>query len=743
MRAGDSRVGRQLAVLALGLALWAALPVPAWWALLLAYVLALILVSWLIATGVRLADPGRARVVLALIALSPGGIAIARHGNELLHDEGFADLPALTAERIQLERVPSIAPQLVSADRPQTFFVHAAPHAQVGVKFGSNAPTLAAFELGEGLYRVVYDPRQHGTLRPADGPLPVVLSVDERDTTRTLLAATPLAHPRWLRTSPAGALAATVSEETDELAIVSARGLERRIAVGDGPIDCVFLDEGHVVVSHRYEPALSVVDVAHGAASERISLGHGQGRLALSPSRKLLAVASEGPPSELAIIDLTDETVRERIPFDSAPDWLAFAADDETLIVTTRADARLWRYRKTSDGYRGAGSLPLGRAAVTMARSQDGSRMFVAVTDYRPQGPSNLGNHFVQDQVLTVEVEPLRVAHALLTARRSPRQSRAGDVDRGISPLGIQAARAEGLLFAFAGSDELWRLQPGRPEPAIVDLADTDLRAPHGIAELADGTLVITSPSEGAIGLLSPGATEWRMLRLAPDAPYLRTHQPEALARRLGERAFYEGTRSGISCQSCHMHADSDESAHNLGVRRLLPTLSVRGLAGTGPYLRDGSFARLADLDHVAQTLYRGYLRKVRGRPEMLAAFVAALPRRDRSFSARRQDIALERRGLRAFVRAGCAGCHSFPAFTHLGQHLARNLFPRAEEPPDALLDTPSLLSLATSAPYLSDGRARTVTSVIGEHNRANRHGDSACLTPADLRGLFAFLESL
>ncbi len=730
-------------MLALGLTLWAAVPVPAWWALLSSYALALLLVSWLLASGASFALAGQARVAFGLVALLPGGLALARAGGELLHAEGIGGLPALTAERIQLERLPSIAPPLVSGDRPQTFFVHAAPHAHVRVGFGKSVRALDALELGEGLYQVRYDPRQHGVLTPADGALPVVLSVDDRETTRTLLAATPLAHPRWLRTSPAAALAAAVSEETDELAIVSARGLERRVPVGDGPADCVFLDEARVVISHRYEPALWVIDVVRGVPTQRVALGHGQGRLALSPSGQLLAVASEGPRPEVVIVDLMRAQVRERIPLSVAPDWLAFAADDATLIATTRADARIWRYRSGAGGFRAAGDLALGRAAVTLTRAPDGLQMFAAVTDYRPQGPSNLGNHFVQDQILTIEVEPLRVVDALLTARRSSRQARAGDIDRGVSPLAISAARAGGLWLAFGGSDELWRVQGGQPEPAIMDLVDTDLHAPHGIAELADGTLVTSSPGEGAIGLLSPSATEWRILRLAPDAAYLRAHRPESLARRLGERVFYEGTRSGVSCQSCHMHADSDESAHNLGTHRLLPTLSVRGLAGTGPYLRDGSFATLGDLDHVAQTLYRGYLRKARGRPDTLAAYLAALPRRDRPLSMRPQDRARERRGVRAFVRAGCSSCHSFPALTHLGQHLARALFPTSDEPEGTLFDTPSLLSLGVSAPYLSDGRARTLDAVFGTHNRANRHGDSARLSAAELRDLYGFLESL
>jgi mono/diheme cytochrome c family protein len=193
------------------------------------------------------------------------------------------------------------------------------------------------------------------------------------------------------------------------------------------------------------------------------------------------------------------------------------------------------------------------------------------------------------------------------------------------------------------------------------------------------------------------------------------------------------------------MHADSDEAAHNLGTHKLLPTLSVRGLLGTAPYLRDGSFARIGDLEHVAQTLYRGYLRRVPGRAQTLEAFVSAMPRRANPHPAAARDPARERRGMQAFARAACGTCHVPPAFSSLGQQLLRNVFPeRGKRALDEdVLDTPSLLSLAANAPYLSDGSARTLEDAVFKGNRSNRHGDTARLTRSERDDLIAFLESL
>jgi hypothetical protein len=210
----------------------------------------------------------------------------------------------------------------------------------------------------------------------------------------------------------------------------------------------------------------------------------------------------------------------------------------------------------------------------------------------------------------------------------------------------------------------------------------------------------------------------------------------------LGERSFYESTRSGISCQSCHLHADSDLAAYNLGDHRLIPTLSVRGLLGTAPYLRDGSYPRVGDLDEVAQGLYRGYPRVQAGRRYTMQSYVESLPR-EPPLAAR--DGAAERRGFEAFVRARCDRCHPPPAFTSLGQLPMAALFPRVAHTLAApeMLDVPSLLSVAHTPPYLHDGRAVTLAEVLDEQNPDNLHGDTRGLSAAERRDLLQFLGSL
>lgn len=744
---GPTALLRQASTLGLALALWSLVQIPALWSLLLAYVLAV----W--AGGAfRFADAlagmtagVRGLVLAGLIA--PGAVGLWRAGPELLTHEGLSGVWPGLRDRWRLETLPAIAPPLVSGAEAQTFYVHADAdeHARVRVRFGARAKVLEAQALGAGLFRVDYDPREHGPPSPPNGTLRASLWVGEREVERSMHAATPLAHPRWFARAPNGELAATVSQESDELIIASARGLERRVPVGDQPSDCVFLDDARIAVSHEADAHVWVIALASGAPVRQLNVGDRQGRLALAPDGSRLVVARGGYAPELVVVDPEAGAVRQRVPLPASADWLVFGPDAATVLAATRADARLHRWR--ANGSDGAlvhdASLALGRPAVVLARSHAGESLLLATTDYRPDGARHLGNHFVQDQLLRVDVASMKLTRSGLTAQRSPRQSKPGDVDRGLSPLGIAPGADGGWLIAFAGSDELGRVSDAGLQLNGTQLAELGVHAPHGVVELADGSVLVSSPAGGALALLPPSGSP-RVLRLAPDDAYLRAHDREALAQRLGERGFYEGTRAGISCQSCHLHADSDFGAHNLGDRRLLPTLSVRGLLGTAPFLRDGSYPELGDLDHVAQRLYRGYLRHAPGRAATLQAYLAALPRLRALRAGQPRDRAAERRGVQAFVAARCPTCHAFPAFTQLAALRPAALFPDLRgEDGYQLLDVPSLLSAAASPPFLSDGRARTLAAVIGEHNRRNRHGDSARLSTAQRRDLVQWLEAL
>lgn len=748
----SSGVARQLLVLSIALSLWACVGRPELLAAVLAYLVAIVLLGTPALRALLDKLSGWQVAALSVLLALPGLSFASRSTTQIAEREGLHGLSTYLADRVRLEALPSIAPALVSAEHPQTFFVFAAGAQQAQVRLFASAKLLSGAPLGGGLFRVAYDPRRDGAPSPKNGPLEATLEVDGRSYARTLLASTPFAHPRWLRLSEGRTLAATVSEETDELFVFDREGLRLRVTVADAPTDCVFIDETRIAISYREHDSLQVVDLEKGKVTSELRVGRGQGRIAISPDRKLLALAMAGAAPGIAFVSIvapgdaaTTLALQPFAPLAATPEWLTFGADAQTLIVATRRPAAVLRLRGSADGYRTDGSIPLVRPAVTLARDNAGAHVALAVTDYEPGGQARLGNHFVQDQLLIFNIESMRLEARWITPQRSERQTKPGDVDRGLSPLGLSMTTADRWLITFAGSDEVWSAASSLLPPSMLDLSQTPLHAPHSCVELADGTRVISSPSAGAIGLLAPHASAPVVVRLAPDDATLLASDRRMLARRVGERGFYEGTQSGIACQSCHLHGDTDDSVHNLGGKKLVPALSVRGLTATAPYLRDGSYPTLGDLDELAQTLYRGYLRPQRARGETLEAYIEALPRTRPLASDSARDLERERRGFSAFNKARCPSCHTPPAFTNLGSVPMHRLFPdqAAKHAKGERLDTPSLLSVAGSAPYLNDGRAATLEDVLSKHNRPNLHGDTAALDARERADLVCFLESL
>ncbi|HJL03989.1 MAG TPA: hypothetical protein RMI29_21365 [Polyangiaceae bacterium LLY-WYZ-15_(1-7)] len=744
-------VSPQLLVLAGALAVWSVWGEASFVALLGAYALA-----WLLLQVVALRFPAALRLrlasaqrlgVLALLALV-SAVALWRAAPELRESERLDALVVQTRDRLRLEATPSIAPPVLLADQPQVFFVHAPSAERVRARLAD--AFVDAQALGHGLFRLAYDPRRDG--RPArDGDHAVALEVDGERVGRTLRAVVPQPRPRWLRPAPDRRFAVGTSEETDQVFAVAPEGLRWQVEVGDGPTDALPVG-ARVVVAHRFEDALRWLD-GGGRALGATPLPGRHRHLAASPAARTLAVSVDGPRRGVAFLEPASPSAREVafVPLDAEPEWLAFGPDDDTLVVSTRRPAALLRLRRRPAGWAEEDARLLARPAASLARSPAGDAVLIAATDHRADGDhAHLGNHFVQDQLLVWGVADLRLREQRLTARRTPRQGNAGAVDRGLSPMGLDWVDAGEWRVAFAGSDEAWSWGPAGEPPRVHAADDVPLAAPHGVAAFAGGGFALASPVDGTVGLFGADGRLDRLVRLAPEDDRLLVQAPRALQRRLGGHGFYEGTRSGVSCQSCHLHGDTDGALRNIGGRRLGPTLPLGGVAGTAPYLRDASYPRVADLHrHLAATLLGGYRRRAPARALNLEAFVEDLPRRPpplpRAWLAGplpADALARARAGVDAFAKARCPTCHAFPAFTHLGAHPAGALFPEGPLAPDELLDTPSLLSVATHPPFLADGRAPTLRAVLEDHG-VGRHGHADALEPAELDALLAFLEIL
>jgi hypothetical protein len=92
--------------------------------------------------------------------------------------------------------------------------------------------------------------------------------------------------------------------------------------------------------------------------------------------------------------------------------------------------------------------------------------------------------------------------------------------------------------------------------------------------------------------------------------------------------------------------------------------------------------------------------------------------------------------------KVGCVGCHPPPYYTDFKVHdVGTALGPREVLGP--LIDTPTLMSLSRSSPYLHDGSAPTLMDVLTSANPDDLHGETSQLSEGEVAALIAFMLAL
>jgi YVTN family beta-propeller protein len=310
------------------------------------------------------------------------------------------------------------------------------------------------------------------------------------------------------------------------------------------------------------------------------------------------------------------------------------------------------------------------------------------------------------------------------------------------------------------GRTELFRIEVGRaPQGLVVSSAPPRLY----VQNFMDRTVSVVD--------LEPLFTRGELA--APIWATLSSSTAESLPAQVlrGKQLFYDARDprlardAYLSCAACHNDGDHDGRVWDFtgmgeGLRN---TIGLRGRAGAQlPLHWSGNFDEVQDFEGQIRQLAQGsgllsddeYLARSHplGAPkaglsedlDALAAYVASL-----STSApspwRRDDgemTPMAREGERIFVSAGCARCHQ--GRTYSGErggtlHDVGTIKPASGARlggPLTGIDTPSLLDVWATAPYLHDGSAPTIADAIQAHRGVRLRGLA-------LARLVAFLQQL
>jgi DNA-binding beta-propeller fold protein YncE len=589
--------------------------------------------------------------------------------------------------------------------------------------------------------------------------------------------------------SPDGHLLAIADRTGRQVVIHNVRADKpvHRVPLPGRPGSVVWSGDGGVVYASEYETeSVASIDAGRGTVRRRYAVGPYPVGVALVRKRGLLLAANTGS-HDVSVIELSTGAQKARIPCVREPFDISVAPDESLAIVSNLLPAGSALRPQTTAVVSlldlkemkciAEVKLPANTTAIRgTAVSPDGRWGYAVHTIGRTTLPATqLDRGWVNTNALSVIDLAARRLHAtvlldtLSEGAADPWGIELSDDGKTawVSVAGThQIARIDLALLhkGFAGelrgtsASSVWgriKQDPKRRADLVNDLTalhGAGLISRHAVGAKGPRGLAL-SPDRRHLAVGAYFAGEVRVIDLDSMAPVGAIPlglQPPADEARRGESVFHDASytfQRWLSCATCHpnearvdglnwdlpndglgnpknnkslLYAHRTPPAMWLGVR---DTMEVASAAG----FKFAAFQPPAE-DLAALQAYLRSLRPLRS-PHRMA---------DGELSER------AKRGKLIFdsEKARCAHCHSGELFTNLQRYNVATQGPLdAEE--HVAFDTPTLIELWRTAPYLHDGRAATLRDVFGEFNPDDAHGGTSQLSDAELDELLEYLLSL
>jgi len=230
-----------------------------------------------------------------------------------------------------------------------------------------------------------------------------------------------------------------------------------------------------------------------------------------------------------------------------------------------------------------------------------------------------------------------------------------------------------------------------------------------------------------------------KQIRLGPE--------PELTAERRGELCFHDAHfcfQQWQSCASCHPDARADALNWDLlndGIGNAKNVKSMLLAHRTPPSMIGG-------IRENAEAAVRSGIRHIQFavRPEGDAAaideYLKSLRPVPSPYLVDGELSEAANRGKELFFssRVGCVGCHPDPLYTDLKMH---NVATRGRYDRRSDFDTPTLIEVWRTAPYMHDGSFTTIQELIGKGRHGKTAGDVESLSEQEVKDLAEFVLSL
>lgn len=528
-------------------------------------------------------------------------------------------------------------------------------------------------------------------------------------------------EPSDVCVSPDGkSLYITENKADGKLFIYATNTLKKKgnVSVGAYPFAvCVNAEGTKGWVANRFSNDLSVIDLNKKKEIARIPMVREPKSLALSPDGKILAVGNY-LPSQAS----TDQTVSSVVTL----------VDTKTNHVIANVPLQ--------DG---------SQSVEDVCFSKDGKVLFVSHLLSRYQYPTT---QLERGWMNTNAVSIINVAK-----RKADRTFLLDDMYQGAAnPCGLALSEdGEELYVALSGSHDLMIVSI---MPILRDLMESDFLDPSNnltymnsykkrvnlnakgprYIMVNDGKLFISDYFSGGLSVTDCKHPEKvRFVKLGEE--------PEMDDIRKGEMIFADGSlcfQKWQSCVSCHPGARADGlnwDQMNDGMGNPKNTKSMLYAHMTPPAMitgvrADAETAVRAGIKHILFAQFPETDNKC------VDKYLSSIKELPSPYLEKGELSKSAQNGKKLFQQAGCADCHKGDYLTDGNKY---NVETGIEEYDGASFDTPSLREIWRTAPYLYDGRAKTIKEVLTTFNKNDKHGKTSNLSEKEIADLETYVLSL
>jgi len=607
-----------------------------------------------------------------------------------------------------------------------------------------------------------------------------------------LTAGTPVSSTTIVYDEARG-IVVNANPDNDTVTVVDAAGLTKvaEIDVYARPSSLALAPDGRLWVLAREDYAIAIVDLDTLEVVDGLRLPYASQPMGIVMG-ETQAYVSLMATGQVVTVELESKTVGKPVSVGGWPRGLALSGDGATLWVTrfiseqhaghvVLLDAATMSVRSTIElpVDPGPDTDQTGRGVpnylFSVALSPDGQEAWVTgKKDNVERGIVRDGEALNEDNTVRPMLASIDVATgAEVLERRLDLDDRNLPAHVTFSPLGDYAFVTV-LGSAFIDVRDRYGLRT-----SAADLKEAGL-GPRASVLGPDGKLFVHGWLSRSIVVFDVSqilaSVDFKAVRLA-DIPTVEreTLAPEVLR---GKQVFYDSedtrmTAEGyVSCGTCHFDGFEDGRIWDFtdrgeGLRNNISLLGRRGM-GHGRVHWSANFDEIQDFEHDIRNAFGGAgfigaadypgsdadaplgAAKAGLDPDLdaMAAFVTSLDAVHRSpfrnDDGSMTDDAIE--GEAIFGQLGCDACHGGDDFTDSADgnlHDVGTLLPTSGQRLGMDLpgiDTPTLLGIWETAPYLHDGSAPTLREVLTTRNPGDQHGEISALSSAEVDQLVAYL---